>query len=155
MNTFEKVNTKAFEEIHLSYLKYQSENYALISECNVRKEQITKNKRILQEMVNSVRETQNYMNQIQNAQPNLIRQMTQHKRDESQPKLIPFVEYERQQMRKEKSESSLFKSRVAIGQVRKMLDVQRLSSPESRVKPTRRIQTANIKKKQESGEIVA
>jgi hypothetical protein len=91
MNTFEKVNTKAFEEIHLSYLKYQSENYALISECNIRKEQITKNKRILQEMVNSVRETQNYMNQIQNAQPNLIRKMTQHKRDESQPKLIPFV----------------------------------------------------------------
>lgn len=106
-------------------------------------------------MVNSVRETQNYMNQLQNAQPNLIRQMTQHKRDESQPKLIPFVEYERQQVRKEKSESSLYKSRVAIGQVRKMLDVQRLTSPESRVKPTRRIQTANIKKKQESGEIVA
>ena len=32
-------------------------------------------------------------------------------------------------------------------QVRKMLDIQKLSSPESRTKPARRIQTANIKKK--------
>ena len=32
-------------------------------------------------------------------------------------------------------------------QVRKMIDIQRLVSPESRVKPVRRIQTANINKK--------
>ena len=51
-------------------------------------------------------------------------------------------------MKKEKSESSLYKSRVAVGQVRKMLDIQKFANPDSRVKSTRRIQTANIKKQE-------
>ena len=34
---FEKCNAKIFDEIQTSYMKYQSENYALISECNMRK----------------------------------------------------------------------------------------------------------------------
>lgn len=87
------------------------------------------------------------MNQLQTSQPNKIQQINQHKREESQPKLIPFIEYEKQMMKKDKSEPSLMKSRVGVGQVRKMLDIQKFISPDSRVKPARRIQTANIKKK--------
>lgn len=43
------------DEINLTYLKYQTENYDLISECNVRKEQINKKKRILHGLVDSIR----------------------------------------------------------------------------------------------------
>jgi len=47
MNLFEKYNSRIIDEINLTYLKHQTDNYNLISECNIRKEQISKNKRIL------------------------------------------------------------------------------------------------------------
>jgi hypothetical protein len=47
MMLFEKHNKKTDEEMNLNYLKYQTQNYNLIAECNVRKEQTNKKKRIL------------------------------------------------------------------------------------------------------------
>lgn len=47
MNLFEKHNKKTDEEMNLNHLKYQTQNYNLIAECNVRKEQTNKKKRIL------------------------------------------------------------------------------------------------------------
>jgi hypothetical protein len=128
----------------MSNVKYQTENYALINECNVRKEQIAKKKRILQEMVNSVRETQVLMAHLQTNPPPTPALTHSH----SQPRAIPFLSYEqKQQVRKEQSESTLVRSKTPGMQVRRMLEVQRLGSPESRVLPARRIQTANLKKK--------
>ena len=37
MMLFEKHNLKTDEEMNLNYLKYQTQNYNLIAECNVRK----------------------------------------------------------------------------------------------------------------------
>ena len=37
MMLFEKHNQKTDEEMNLNYLKYQTQNYNLIAECNVRK----------------------------------------------------------------------------------------------------------------------
>lgn len=51
--------------MNLNYLKYQTQNYNLIAECNVRKEQTNKKKRILHELIDSVKETQLYMNELQ------------------------------------------------------------------------------------------
>ena len=50
---------------------------------------------------------------------------------------IPFVVYEKQQeekivLRKEKSESSFWKVKQSSYQVRKMLDVQKIKSPEEK-----------------------
>lgn len=54
-------------------------------------------------MANSMRETQNHINQLQS--PQFVNtKHTNHKREESLPRKIPFVEYEKQQqLRKEKS----------------------------------------------------
>lgn len=48
-------------------------------------------------------------------------------------------------MRRDRSDTTL--NRNTGVQVRKMLEVQKLGGPESRVQPVRRIQTANLKKK--------
>ena len=37
MKLFERYNAKVMEEISLTYLKHQTSNYDLISECNLRK----------------------------------------------------------------------------------------------------------------------
>lgn len=47
MTLFNRHHLKASKEIHLNYLNYQQKNYDLIAECNVRKEQITKKKKIV------------------------------------------------------------------------------------------------------------
>ena len=88
---FEKFNARAFNEINLSNVKYQGENYALISECNVRKEQIAKKKRILQEMMNSVRETQSFMAQLSQEQPQRPHMRTQPAQPRlQQSRALPF-----------------------------------------------------------------
>lgn len=51
--------------MNLNQLRYQTQNYNLIAECNVRKEQTNKKKRILRELIDSVKETQLYMNELQ------------------------------------------------------------------------------------------
>jgi hypothetical protein len=142
MELFEKCNGKMFEEIQNSYMKYQSENYALISECNKRKEQISKKKRVLQEMANSMRDTEHCLQQIHNG---TFKPPTQHQH-QPPPRIIPFTEYEKMIPRKQLSQPSLHHQRNTVVQVRKLLDVQKCPLPESRVKPTRRIQTAHPNK---------
>ena len=98
-------------------------------------------------MVNDFRETQNYLTHLHN---NTLPKSNQ--RINPTPKSIPFIDYEKQQLhkshiKKQQSEISLTRTKSPGMQVRKMLDIQKLVSPDSRVKPERRIQTAKINKK--------
>ena len=82
--------------MNLNYLKYQTQNYNLIAQCNVRKEQTNKKKRVLHQLIDNVKEAQMKMNRLQKEnvdQGYLLRQA-------SQPKLssqvaIPFIEYKK------------------------------------------------------------
>ena len=82
--------------MNLNYLKYQAHNYNLIAQCNVRKEQTNKKKRVLHQLIDNVKEAQMKMNRLQKEnvdQGYLLRQA-------SQPKLssqvaIPFIEYKK------------------------------------------------------------
>ena len=99
-------------------------------------------------MVNSMRETENCMQQLQAGCYSRV-----NKSKGVQPfKAIPFVEYEKQSVgiRKEQSEPSLYKKKNTTVLVRKMLDVQKCGpsvGQDSLVRPIRRIQTAHIKKR--------
>lgn len=48
--------------MNLNYLRYQTQNYNLIAECNIRKEQTHQKKRVLHQLIDEVKETQLYMN---------------------------------------------------------------------------------------------
>ena len=100
MELFENYNTRVMDEINLTYLKYQTENYDLISECNVRKEQINKKKTILHQLVDSIRGTNNYIAAMHRSRP--------HKQASPPPPELPFPIYEQAQqerveLRKDKS----------------------------------------------------
>ena len=62
-------NERALEEINLNLLQVQAQNYNLIAECNTRKEQTGKKKKMLHELIDPVKETQIYLDEMKREGP--------------------------------------------------------------------------------------
>ncbi len=58
MILFEKHNQKIHQEMNLNFLNIQTQNYNLIAECNIRKEQTLKKKKIFKDLSLSLKQTQ-------------------------------------------------------------------------------------------------
>lgn len=52
---FKNYNNRVKQEIDLNYLQIQAQNYNLIAECNLRKEQTANKKKALHDLIDSVK----------------------------------------------------------------------------------------------------